>query len=150
MSKLGGWLFEPGGRIVALPAERFEIDLVQDHGARSNQLFALEAVDLEPGRACPVESGKTRSDGVQPPQRAAVVVYVMAHEQPLRDPVHPLRLEQERPNQQGPGRSELPGGRRRKVILYDHSAHSSRKEMRRAWTRSSNGVSALPQGENLG
>ena len=33
-----------------MPTERIEIDLVEDDRARSNQLFALEAVDLEDGR----------------------------------------------------------------------------------------------------
>src|ERR1700730_16275590 len=78
-----GGLGKPGGRMVAAAAERIEIDLVQDHGARRNQLLALEAVDLEHGRACPVEGRKARANGVQPPQRAAVVVFVMAHQQPL-------------------------------------------------------------------
>src|SRR5947209_18998518 len=79
MTRLG----KPGGRIVAVSAERNEIDLVQDHRARSNQLFALEAIGLERGRARPVECRKTRSNGVQPSQRAAVVIFVMAHEQSL-------------------------------------------------------------------
>src|SRR5262249_61383431 len=79
----GGRLFKSGGWIVAVSTERIEIDLVQDDRARSNQLFALKAVDLEHGRARQVESHKTRSNGVQPPHRAAVVVHIMAHEQSL-------------------------------------------------------------------
>ncbi len=79
--KLGGGFFMPRGRTVALSAERLEIDLVQDHGARGNQLFALQAVDLEDRGARPVKSRKTRPDGVQAPHRAAVVVYVMADDQ---------------------------------------------------------------------
>src|SRR6516164_1154153 len=83
LGECGGRLFKSGGRIVAVSAERIEIDLVQDHRARSNQLFALEAVDLERGCARPVESRKTRSNGVQPSYRAAIIVHVMAHEQSL-------------------------------------------------------------------
>jgi hypothetical protein len=66
-----------------VPAERIEIDLVQDHRAGSNQLFALQAVDLKDGRACPIEGRKTRSNGVQAPHSAPIIVFVMAHEQSL-------------------------------------------------------------------
>jgi len=69
----------PSGR----STRRLEICLVQDHRARSNQLFSLEAIDLEHRRALPVEAHKTRPNGVEPPQRTAVIVYVMAHEQSL-------------------------------------------------------------------
>src|SRR5215468_7398016 len=61
--------------IVAVPAERIEIDLVQDYRARSNQLFALQAVDLKDGRACPVEPRKTPSNDVQPPYSAPIIVF---------------------------------------------------------------------------
>jgi hypothetical protein len=74
LGEFGGRLGKPGRRIVAVSAERIEINLVQDHRARSNQLFALEAVDLKYGGARPVENGKTRRNAVQPLQRAAVVV----------------------------------------------------------------------------
>jgi hypothetical protein len=83
---------------------------MQDHRARSNQLFALEAVDLEHGRVRPVEGRKARSNGVQPPQRAAVVVFVMTHEQSLGKPVHPLRLQQQRPNSHDGRRDQSPRG----------------------------------------
>src|SRR5215831_8961224 len=79
----GSWFNKPGGRIIAITAERIEIDLVKDHRARSNQFFALEAVDLESWRAGPVNGGKMPSNRVQAPQRPAVVVDVMAHEQSL-------------------------------------------------------------------
>jgi hypothetical protein len=70
-------------RIVAMSAERFEIEFVQDHGSGSSQLFALEAIDLEGRRVRQIERRETRSNGVQPLYRAAVVVDVMAHEQSL-------------------------------------------------------------------
>src|SRR5947209_13002815 len=47
--ELLGRLGQSSGRVISLPSERFEIDLVQDHGACSDQLFALEAIDLEHG-----------------------------------------------------------------------------------------------------
>src|SRR5262249_5120360 len=102
----------PGRWTIAVAAERFEIDLVQHNRARGDQLFALEAVDIERGGVGPVERRKTRSDGVQSPERAAIVVLVMAYEQPLRTSVHPLGLQQGRPNHPGSGSSHLPGGNR--------------------------------------
>jgi hypothetical protein len=109
-SEFGGRLAKPGGWIIAMAAEGIEIDLVQDHRARGNQLFALEAVDLEGARARPVDGCEPRANGVEPPQRPAVVVDVMAHEQALGEPVHELRLEQKRPNRHGFGRNRLTRG----------------------------------------
>jgi hypothetical protein len=56
----------------------------------------VEAVALERRLMRPVKGRKARSNGVQPPQRPAVVVFVMAHNQSLGQPVHPMRLERKR------------------------------------------------------
>ena len=53
---------------------------MEDHRARSDQLFALEAVDLEDGGSFPIERCETPANSVQPPQRATVVVFVVAYE----------------------------------------------------------------------
>ena len=115
----GRRLHTPDRRIIALSTEGIEIELVQHDGARSNQLFALEPVDLEGGRALPIQTRKPLSNGVQPPQRAAVVVDVMTDEQPLRKPIHPLRLEEQRPNHQGFRRDGLLR-RGRQRLLWVH------------------------------
>jgi hypothetical protein len=78
---------------------------MQDHGARRDRFFTLETVDLEHWRTRPTAGGKALSDGVQPSHRAAVVVFVVAHAQSLRKPIHPLGLEQERPDHNGSGRA---------------------------------------------
>src|SRR5205085_9495778 len=107
-----------------------------------NKLFALEAVDLESRRTRPVEGRESRLNRNQPPQRATVVVHVVAHHQPLGQPIQPLRFEQQRPNHDGIGRVELSRGFE-SLLLHVHSALSMHNETRRAWTLSSNGVSAL-------
>jgi hypothetical protein len=104
---------------------------MEDHRARRNQLFALEAVNLEDGHSFPIERCETRANGVQPPQRAAVVVFVVAYEQTLRKPVHPLWLQQKRPNRHDFRLGEFFGS----FWLFSvHTAHSSPSEMRRTWT----------------
>src|SRR5215475_15436990 len=85
---------------------------MQHYRARGDQLFALEAIDVERWGVRPVERRKSRSDGVQSSERAAIVVLVMAYEQPLRKSVHPLRLQQEWTNHHGSGRPHLPEGNR--------------------------------------
>jgi hypothetical protein len=47
-----------------------EVDLVQDHRVRGDQLFALQAVDDKDRRLCVIEAGKLLGDGVQPFDRA--------------------------------------------------------------------------------
>src|SRR6516164_7007200 len=57
-SRPSAWARSAGGSaspVGGLSPERIEIDLVQDHRPRGNQLFALEAVDLEPASGRPVE-----------------------------------------------------------------------------------------------
>ncbi len=84
------------GRIAAGPAQSVEVDFMEDDGARRNELLALEAVHVEDRRRRPVKVLQPLVDGVQATESAAVVVLVVAREEPLREALEPRRLEQER------------------------------------------------------
>src|SRR5262245_49468098 len=63
--------------------EAIEIELVQDHGVRRDQLFALESIDDEHWRRGDVESRELSNDRVETLHRTAVVVLVVTHDQLL-------------------------------------------------------------------
>ena len=69
---------------------------VQDHRIHRNQLLALEAVDHEDSRARKIELGQLFRDCVEPLNRAAVIVLVMADDQPLRHSLDRGRVAGER------------------------------------------------------
>ena len=74
-------------------AEAVEIDLVQDHRIRGDQLLALEAVDDEVRRLGKIEIGELGADRIEPLHRADVVVLVMADEDLLGNALDRLRIE---------------------------------------------------------
>src|SRR5262245_40240868 len=63
--------------------EAIEIELVQDHGVRRDQLFALESVDHEHWCHGHVESRELSHDRVEAFHRTAIVVLVVAHDELL-------------------------------------------------------------------
>lgn len=69
--------------MVAVTAKRLEIDLVQNDRLHCKQLFPLEPIDLGRRRAGSVQGCEARPNGIQLSDCAAVMVYVMAYEQPL-------------------------------------------------------------------
>jgi hypothetical protein len=81
--------------IAAGAAERVEIDFVQDDRAGGDQLLALEAVQLEDRCVRDVERGKAPPDRVEAPQRAAIIVLVVAREEAFGEAVEPRRLERQ-------------------------------------------------------
>jgi len=68
-------------------AQGVEVDLVQDHGAAGDHLFPLQAVDLEHRGAGPLEFGQLLLDGVESLHCAAVIVFPMADDEFLGQPV---------------------------------------------------------------
>src|SRR3954453_12376957 len=76
LRELGRW-FASG------PAEPIKVDLVQDHRACRDQLLALQAVHLEHRSTRPIEAAEPLLYRVKSPQRAAVIVLVVAREEPL-------------------------------------------------------------------
>jgi len=73
-------------------AETVEVQLVQDHRIRCDQLFALEAVDHEHGRRGKVQRGELRGDRIQAFHGATVVVLPVAHDQLFRESLELLRI----------------------------------------------------------
>jgi len=73
-------------------AEAVKIELVENHRIRRDQLFALETVDHEHGRRGEVQRAQLRGDRIQAFHGAAVVVFPVAHDQPLREPLELLRI----------------------------------------------------------
>ncbi|MCY1537754.1 hypothetical protein D9M68_732630 [compost metagenome] len=63
---------------LAVAAERREVQLVQQHRVAGDELFALEAVELEARRGGERCRGELSPDGVEALDRAAIVVLVMA------------------------------------------------------------------------
>src|SRR6185437_9985638 len=82
-----------GGVAATALAEPVEIQFMQDHRVHRDELLALQPVDLEDRRRRPIETGEALADRVQAPDGAAVVVLVMAEEQPVREALQPMRLE---------------------------------------------------------
>ncbi len=70
-----------GLRRLAIPAHAGEVKLVQQRGVERDQLLALQPVQDVPGRLLEIERLELLGDGVQAPQRPAVVVLVMALDQ---------------------------------------------------------------------
>src|SRR5262249_23042933 len=96
-------------------------------GSASRAVAAFEAVDRECRGGRPMARREPRSDGVQPTQGAAIVIFVMADEQSLRKSIHPLGLKQEGPNHHGSGYRRPRRCRRRYLCV--HGAISSRAAM---------------------
>src|SRR6267142_1359071 len=46
--------------------EPVEVQLMQDHGVRRDQFFALQSIDQEDGRCCEIQARELRRDGVEP------------------------------------------------------------------------------------
>src|SRR3954447_19527496 len=83
----------PQGRAgLARFAEVPEEQLVQDHRVRGDELLALEAVEDEGRRGGEVEPGEPLLEQVQPLHGAAVVVLVVADDQPLGHALDVLRV----------------------------------------------------------
>jgi hypothetical protein len=77
---------------LALFAETVEEQLVEDHRVHRDQLLALKTVHEEAGRGGVVQSGELLIDHVEALYRAAIVVLVMADDQPLRHAVDARRI----------------------------------------------------------
>src|SRR5262245_16240064 len=77
---------------LAALAEAVEVQLVQNHRVHGDQLLALEPVDDEHGRRGHVERAELSGDGVEAPDRSAVIVLVVADEQSLRQAMELLRI----------------------------------------------------------
>ena len=77
------------GRL-AIAAQAREIELVQERGVERDEFLALQAVDHVAGRLGEVEGLELLRDGVQAPQRAAVVVFIVtldeSHRQSIQQP----------------------------------------------------------------
>jgi len=72
-----------------------EIVFVEDHGIRRDQFLTLQTVDHEAGRLLVVERRKLIEDGVEPLDRAAIVILVMADEDFLRQAFDFLWIERQ-------------------------------------------------------
>src|SRR5262245_38039783 len=77
---------------LAALAEAVEVQLVQNHRVRCDQLLSLEAVDGEHGRRGHVERAELGDDRVEAPDRPAVVVLVVADDQSFREAIEFPRL----------------------------------------------------------
>jgi hypothetical protein len=71
-----------------LIAQSVKEQLVQDHRIHRDQLFALEPVDQETGRLVEFKLCKLIIDQIGALNRAAVIVLVMADNEPLRHILH--------------------------------------------------------------
>ena len=69
---------------LAVAAERREVQLVEQHRVRRDQLLALQPVDREARNGSPVQGVELLADPVQPLDRSAVVVLMVAGYQALR------------------------------------------------------------------
>src|SRR5439155_18044749 len=69
----------------SLAAHAREIELVQQRGIERDQLLALQAVDDIARRLREIERFELLGDGVQAPQRSAIVVLVMALDELQRE-----------------------------------------------------------------
>jgi len=68
-------------------AQRVEVQLVQQHRVRRDELFTLQAVELEAGRGGEVDRRKLGADDIQPLHGAGVVVGVVAGDKALGEAV---------------------------------------------------------------
>jgi hypothetical protein len=69
---------------------------VQDHGVRRDELLALEPVDQEAGRGRGIEPGQLLLDKIEALHGAAIVVLVVADDEPLRHAAHAARIARQR------------------------------------------------------
>src|SRR5262245_31590861 len=65
-------------RWLAVPAHASKVELVQQRGIEREQLLALEPVEDVRGRLLEIKRLELLGDGVQAPERAAIIVLVMA------------------------------------------------------------------------
>src|SRR5262249_59983970 len=77
------------GPRLALIAESVKEQLTQDHRIGRDQLFALESVNQETSGFVEFELRKLFIDEIQPFDGAAVIIVVMADDQPLRHAFDP-------------------------------------------------------------
>jgi hypothetical protein len=107
----------PQGRVrLAVLAETVEKQLVQDHRIHRDELLALEAVDQESRRVWVVELGELLVDHIQPLDRPAVVVLVVAEDQAFGHAFDPRRITGQRLHRVGHRalRSRLSRGQQRR------------------------------------
>src|SRR5215472_3361509 len=69
---------------LALIAESVKEQLMQDHRIGRDQLFALQPVDQETSGFIEFELRKLFVDEIEPLNRAAVIVFIVADDEPLR------------------------------------------------------------------
>src|SRR5262249_23295774 len=69
------------GRLTAFATEAREIQLVQERRIERAQFLALEPVDHIARRGLEIERGELLRNSVQAPERAAIVVFVVALDQ---------------------------------------------------------------------
>jgi hypothetical protein len=91
------------GAGLARLAQPVEEQLMQDHGVGRYELLALEPVDQEAGRGRGIEPGQLLLDEVEALHGAAVVVLVVAHDEPLRHAAHAARIARQRFRLKGHG-----------------------------------------------
>ncbi|MNV41282.1 hypothetical protein D3C71_1329140 [compost metagenome] len=72
-----------GGRGGATAAQAAKVQFVQQHRIAGDQLLALESVDDKAGRGGKVQPRELRPDGVEPRHRTAIVILVVAAQQPF-------------------------------------------------------------------
>ncbi len=88
-----------GGEIaagIARTAEPVEVNLVQDRRVGGDQFLPLQSVDVEDRCRAPIERVKPALDRVQATNRAAIIVLVVARQQPFGETVEAGRLERKR------------------------------------------------------
>src|SRR5258706_15753099 len=67
----------------ALIPDAIEEMLMKNHRVHRDEFFALEAVDQEAGSVGIIELGELLADEIEPLHGAAIVVFVVADNQPL-------------------------------------------------------------------
>src|SRR5439155_2787045 len=83
----------PKGRsCLALLAQAVEEQLMEDHRVHRDELLALEPVDQESRSARGVEPGELLLDQIEALHRPAIVVLIVADDQPFRHSADPARI----------------------------------------------------------
>ena len=84
-------------RLHGLPitTQACEVQLVQQHRIGGDQFFAFQAIQLEAGRIGKLRLFQRGADGVEPLDRAAVVVVEVTAQQPLRQAVQGCRVKRQ-------------------------------------------------------
>src|SRR6266478_2131086 len=80
----------------ALITETFEEMLMKDHRIHGDKFFALEAIHQKAGSVGIIEFGELLPNKVQPLHSAAIVVFVVADDQPLEHSFDSRRIASER------------------------------------------------------